>query len=126
VGLCVWVRVRVGVGVCVCVCVSVCVCVCVCACVCVRVCVCGCVHVCVSLDPKRMLCKKASDEWGPTSHGIPPCTVPDRVRSPACAGWGRAALAAVVLFPGGAANEDAARRSRSRRWSGSVSRKGDL
>jgi hypothetical protein len=99
----------------------VCVCGCVRVCVCVSVCVRVCVHVRVSLDPKRMLRKKASDEWGPTWHGIPPCTVPERVRSPACAGGGKAALAAVVFFPGGAADEDAARRSRSHRKSGSVS-----
>ena len=56
----------------------------------------------------------------PTSHDIPPGTVPDRVRSPACAG-GCTAAAAVMFFPGGAADEITARRSLSRRRSGLVS-----
>jgi hypothetical protein len=43
--------------------------------VCVFVCACAC--VCVSLDPKRMLRKKESDECGLPSHDIPPGTVPN-------------------------------------------------
>jgi hypothetical protein len=52
--------------------------------------------------------------------GESPRTVPDRVRSPACAG-GCTAAAVVVFFPGGAADELTARQSRSRRGSGPVS-----
>jgi hypothetical protein len=77
--------------------------------------------MCGRLCPKRQgTLLSASPGREPTSHDIPPGMVPDRVRSPACAG-GCGAAAAVVFFPGGAADELSAQRSRSRRWSGPVS-----